>query len=80
MRRNRGKMAKISAVMICIAMIWLMGADFSWAPNASGQSIFQSYTKPQVAPDFSLPDLQGKQVNIRDHRGQPILLNFWATW
>ena len=80
MRRKRGKMAKISAALICTAMLWFMGTDFLIVPNASGQSVFQSYTKPQAVPDFSLPDLQGKQMSIREHRGQIILLNFWATW
>lgn len=32
------------------------------------------------APDFALPDLQGEQVRLSDLRGQPVLLNFWATW
>jgi peroxiredoxin len=30
--------------------------------------------------DFTLPDLDGKQVNLTDFKGKVILLNFWATW
>ncbi len=30
--------------------------------------------------DFSLPDLDGKQVKLSDFKGKVILLNFWATW
>ncbi len=48
--------------------------------HASGQTAFQAYAQPQASPAFSLEDLQGKRVDIRDHRGQVILLNFWATW
>lgn len=33
-----------------------------------------------VAPDFTLTALDGKQVNISSLRGQVILLDFWATW
>lgn len=33
-----------------------------------------------LAPDFSLQDLQGNTVRLRDLRGQPVLVNFWATW
>jgi len=32
------------------------------------------------APDFALRDLRGNQVSLSDFRGQPVVLNFWATW
>lgn len=33
-----------------------------------------------LAPDFTLPDLEGKPVSLRDYRGHPVWLNLWATW
>ncbi|MDX9800962.1 MAG: TlpA disulfide reductase family protein [Spirochaetia bacterium] len=30
--------------------------------------------------DFSLKDIYGKQVNLKDYHGKVIMLNFWATW
>ncbi|MFQ5881741.1 MAG: peroxiredoxin family protein [Candidatus Methylomirabilales bacterium] len=33
-----------------------------------------------LAPDFSLPDLQGKMVSLSQYKGKVVLLNFWATW
>lgn len=32
------------------------------------------------APDFTLPDLDGNPVRLSSFRGQPVILNFWATW
>lgn len=32
------------------------------------------------APDFTLKDLDGNQVSLRDFRGKVVFLNFWATW
>src|SRR6266498_4854477 len=32
------------------------------------------------APNFSLPDLQGKTQRLTDYRGKVVFLNFWATW
>ncbi len=34
----------------------------------------------KVAPDFSLHDLDGQTVSLSALRGQPVLLDFWASW
>jgi peroxiredoxin len=34
----------------------------------------------QVAPDFTLKDLDGRSVSLSDYRGKVVFLNFWATW
>jgi len=80
MRKKWGQMAKFPMALTCAAILWLPGAEFSWVQNACAQGIFQAFPKPQAAPDFALENLQGKRVDMRDHRGQVILLNFWATW
>jgi thiol-disulfide isomerase/thioredoxin len=32
------------------------------------------------APDFSLEDLSGRRLSLKDLRGKVVFLNFWATW
>ena len=32
------------------------------------------------APDFTLTDLDGHPVSLSQFRGQPVVVNFWATW
>lgn len=36
--------------------------------------------EPREAPDFTLPDVEGRPVRLRDLRGKLVFLNFWATW
>lgn len=33
-----------------------------------------------TARNFYLQDLEGNTVSLEDFRGQPVLINFWATW
>ncbi len=32
------------------------------------------------APDFSLPDLEGRLHSLTEHRGKKVLLVTWASW
>ena len=34
----------------------------------------------EPAPDFSLRDINGKEVSLSSHKGKVVLVNFWATW
>ena len=34
----------------------------------------------ETAPDFVLPALGSGSISLREHRGQVVLVNFWATW
>lgn len=34
----------------------------------------------EVAPDFTLTTLDGEEVSLSDFRGEPVMINFWATW
>jgi peroxiredoxin len=61
---------------LLLAWVW-----FSRIP-ASAQST-QTIEAPKnnfLAPLFTLKTLDEKTVSLEDLRGQPIILNFWASW
>jgi peroxiredoxin len=35
---------------------------------------------PETVPSVTLPGMDGKPRSLADFRGQPLLINFWATW
>ena len=72
-----------AASLTMLFTFWLVGG----APQALGADPehFEAlnlthFSKPVVLPDVSLPDVDGKKVQLRVFRGKVILLNFWTTW
>ena len=40
----------------------------------------QSAMHSLEAPDFTLPDLEGRSHSLRDYRGKKVFLVSWASW
>jgi peroxiredoxin len=58
----------------------LVAAALSCGGGGAGGAAAGSAPAPGGAPDFALRDLGGRTVRLSDHRGQVVLINFWATW
>jgi peroxiredoxin len=75
-RPGRGWRAWIGAAL---ALAWTgCGAEepvVCRAPAEAGEQ-----TAGMLAPDFTLPDLQGRPVRLSDYRGKAVFIDFWATW
>jgi hypothetical protein len=39
-----------------------------------------AFLESRVAPDFSVPDRQGRAVKLSDFRGKKVLVVTWASW
>jgi peroxiredoxin len=40
----------------------------------------QAFAENVMAPDFTLRDINKKEVRLSDYKGKVVLINFWATW
>ena len=38
------------------------------------------FSDPVKAPEFELASVKGGRVSLSQHRGNVVLLSFWATW
>ncbi|MFB0519476.1 MAG: peroxiredoxin family protein [Acidobacteriota bacterium] len=62
--------------LIPIILLLLVVALFS----LSGFGKIKGQSSSSPAPDFALPDLEGKTVKLSDFKGKVIIIDFWATW
>lgn len=51
----------------------------SGTPEITTDSTEKTDTKIAL-PDFTLTDLEGNSVSLKDFRGKNVYLNFWASW
>lgn len=43
-------------------------------------SLASSALTGQAAPDFALKSSDGSNMRLSEHRGDVVMINFWATW
>lgn len=65
----------IAAMLICLCAT----SVFAASPAGERQTLTPAQ-RPAPAPEFTLPDLDGKTHALADYRGKVVVLNFWATW
>jgi cytochrome oxidase Cu insertion factor (SCO1/SenC/PrrC family) len=66
-----------AAALVVLALLLPLAA--AAAPDFAAMDI-QRYNPPKAAPEFSLPDLDGRPVTLASLRGKVVLLFYWATW
>lgn len=65
MNRLKGfRSSLLIAVTLCLSLLIIS------QPAAAGN----------VAPDFTLPNLEGVNVKLSLYKGKVVVLNFWGTW
>ena len=87
---NPGRLALLAiAVAVIIGAIVLVqvlggsaepGRIIDAVRNERTQGLAVSASVGSLAPTFEAQDLDGNLVRLSDFQGQPVILNFWATW
>ncbi len=61
--------------LLTVPLLAFLAMSFNFDPRT-----IDSPLVGQPAPSFVLADLDGNVVDSEELRGQPFVLNFWATW
>jgi cytochrome c biogenesis protein CcmG/thiol:disulfide interchange protein DsbE len=62
----------------------ILGLLFPGKTATASERLFEAMGMAKLpgrpTTDFTLPNLEGKQVSLRQYLGKMVFLNFWATW
>jgi thiol-disulfide isomerase/thioredoxin len=74
-------MPKLRLLFPIAVMVGLAGCNQTPAsPAPPKQKAIQAGEIGSRLPDFSVKDLQGRELSSADLRGKVVLIDFWATW
>ncbi len=80
-RRTRAIIVAVAALLLLqvTAVLIYLGVSRRRAETPS-RFAYERLAGTQVAPEVVLQRADGASASIRDHRGRPVLIHFWATW
>jgi peroxiredoxin len=67
------------ALTVVLGVIWIVVSRVPLDSIVQDKQVVAPATG-FLAPDFTLDALDGEQVRLSSLRGQPVIINFWATW
>ncbi len=68
------------ALLIVGLFLAVWGGSMLIKGNGNGPARASAPVVGANAPTFAAESLQGQVVHLKDFRGKPVVLNFWATW
>jgi cytochrome c biogenesis protein CcmG, thiol:disulfide interchange protein DsbE len=64
-------------LLFAVAILWIALASQSWTDQAAG---VKPVKDRKLVADLALPQFNGGSWRLSDHRGQVVLINYWASW
>jgi thiol-disulfide isomerase/thioredoxin len=68
-------------LVLSLAAVGFVGCNqHSASPPQPKEAVIEAGEIGSRLPDFSVKDLQGREISSADLRGKAVLIDFWATW
>jgi len=77
---SRFSWAILTLAIFLLGLGWIVASQETAASSLESGGLTEAPIAGYLAPDFRLQNIQGQEVSLADYRGQPVVLNFWATW
>jgi thiol-disulfide isomerase/thioredoxin len=73
--------AQVGILAFGVMLLSALGCGAQEGGDAGASASEAASEKPKrQAPNFELKGVDGSPVSLADHRGKPVLIDFWATW
>jgi thiol-disulfide isomerase/thioredoxin len=73
--------ARVAIWMLWVSLLPALGCNAQeGGERGAGASEAASNKPKRPAPSFELKSVDGSPVALAEHRGKPVVIDFWATW
>ena len=73
--------APVTSLVFWVALLAVLGCGAQdGGDRGASASEAASEKAKRAAPNFELKGVDGSPVSLAEHRGKPVVVDFWATW
>lgn len=81
MNAKKKNLALAGIAVLLVAVLAVAAVLYQkFSGEYAGENLGSTEEAQLAAPDFTVLDSEGNEVQLSDYVGKPIVLNFWATW
>lgn len=73
-------MSRLAGFLAAGVILVLIGMMIGRTLNDKASPVIGLPEEGKPLPSFTLLTLESEEVSLKDYRGKPLFINFWATW